>query len=178
MNVFMAQITGILAVVTFLFSYQLKRKPQIILCNVASRGLYILQYLLLGAISGAVLDILAAIASVIAERMDTPRGRKHIRRAFCAVNGAIILVGGAICLINQSLIDLLPIVGVLFETGAFWVKDERVIRRVSLGGAPFWLAYNLLNRAYPSAIGNALTIVSITVAMLRYRKAEASKSYE
>ena len=45
---------------------------------------------------------------------------------------------------------------------------ERAIRIVSLFAAPFWLVYNALALAYGSAIGNAITIVSITVAIIRY----------
>ena len=63
-----AQVIGLLAVAAFLLSYQQKKRSGIILLNVCSRFLYILQYLMLGAFSGALLDILAAGASVIAER--------------------------------------------------------------------------------------------------------------
>ena len=42
-------IIGILAVAAFLFSYQQKKRTNIILFNVISRVLYIIQYCLLGA---------------------------------------------------------------------------------------------------------------------------------
>ena len=65
------QIIGLLAVATFLLCFQLKKRNNIILLNLISRCLYILQYLLLGTFSGAVFDILAAVSSVFA-------GKKHI----------------------------------------------------------------------------------------------------
>ena len=74
------QIIGGLAVAAFLFSYQQKKRNNIILFNTVSRCLYILQYLLLGAFSGAVLDVMGAISSVAA-------GKKHA--------GFIINAGGA-----------------------------------------------------------------------------------
>lgn len=64
------QIIGLLGVATLLFSYQQKKRKNIILFNTVSRCLYILQYVLLGAFSGAVLDILGAMSSIIA-------GKKH-----------------------------------------------------------------------------------------------------
>ena len=76
---------------------------------------------------------------------------------------------------SRSLVDLLPLVGVLLQTGAFWLKNERVIRIVSLIGAPFWLSYNLISRAYGSAVGDALTISSILVALFKYRKGRGEK---
>ena len=68
----------------------------------------------------------------------------------------------------KNIFSLLPIFGVIFETLALWLKKERNIRIVSLLGAPFWLAYNLMNVAYGSAIGNVITLVSISVAIARY----------
>ena len=70
MPIWIPQAVGILAVATFLWSYQQKKRKNIILLNAISRGLYILQYLLLGAFSGAVLDILGAIPiCLLAERL-------------------------------------------------------------------------------------------------------------
>ncbi len=62
--------------------------------------------------------------------------------------------GGIIAIVNKSLLDLLPILGVLLHTGAFWLKRERAIRTVALIGSPFWLAYNLARCAYGSALGD------------------------
>ena len=42
-----------------------------------------------------------------------------------------------------------------------------VIQYILLG-APFWLVYNMLSAAYGSALGNVITLVSITVAIIRY----------
>ena len=77
-----------------------------------------------------------------------------------------IVVMGLLC--YQNIFSLLPIFGVLFETGALWLSKERQIRWFSLLGAPFWMAYNLLFTAYGSAIGNVMTIVSIGIAIVRY----------
>lgn len=164
------QAVGIAAVIAYLLCYQQKTRRGIILLNVTSRLLYILQYLLLGAISGAILDVLGSIASVIAERRDTPFLKKNLRAVFLTVNAVIVAVGLTVAILNQSLLDLLPIAGVLFHTGAFWLHDEQQIRRVSLCGSPFWLWYNLASRAYGSAVGDALTIASILIAMVKYRK--------
>lgn len=175
MHPFVPQIIGILAVITFLLSYQQKKRRNIIFCNVLSRGLYILQYLLLGAISGAVLDILGAVSSVIAEKKEHPFIKKHIKIVFLSINAVIITAGITICLINKNLLDLLPIAGVLLHTGAFWITNEKIIRRISLLGSPFWLVYNVASRAYGSAIGDALTIGSIVIAMIKFKERNNKK---
>ena len=166
------QIIGLLAVATFLASYQQKKRQHIILLNTISRCLYILQYVLLGAFSGAVLDILGAVSSVIAGRKHKGFVSRHPVAVMLFVNGCMIAAGLTIAIINKSWLDLFSLTGVLLHTSAFWITNEKIIRRVSLAGSPFWFVYNISSKAYGSAIGDALTMCSIIIAMIRYRKAE------
>lgn len=170
MSSWIPQIIGLLAVATFLLSYQQKKRANIILLNVISRCLYILQYLLLGAFAGAVLDILGAVSSVVAGRKDKGFVKKHTKAALIMMNACIIIAGGTIALLNRSWIDVFSIIGVLLHTSAFWISDEKIIRRVSLLGSPFWFVYNFLSRAYGSAVGDLLTMGSILIAMVRHKE--------
>lgn len=168
--IFIAQIVGIAAVATFLLSYQQKKRKNIILWNAISRGLYILQYCLLGAFSGAVLDVLGALSSVLAGKKEQGFIKKHTKLTMLLINGAIVIAGLVIAILHRSLWDLLPIAGVLLHTGAFWITDEKIIRRISLAGSPFWFIYNFHSLAFGSAVGDILTMCSILIAMVRYRK--------
>ena len=163
---FIPQAVGIIAMLLFLASYQQKTRRRIIIVNATSRVLYILQYCLLGAFTGAALDVMGILTSVVAARRERGFIGRHLLLTVLTMDGLMVAVG---LLLYRSPIDLLPIAGVLLHTTAFFVRDERIIRRVSLAGSPFWLAYNLLCRAYGSAIGDALSIASILLAMLRYR---------
>ena len=170
MRSWIPQIIGLLAVATFLLSYQQKKRANIILLNVISRCLYILQYLLLGAFAGAVLDILGAVSSVVAGRKHTGFVKRHTKAVLIAMDACILLAGGTIALWNRSWIDVFSIIGVLLHTSAFWISEEKIIRRVSLLGSPFWFVYNFLSRAYGSAVGDLLTMGSIVLAMYRHRE--------
>ena len=79
----------------------------------------------------------------------------------------VIVIAGLLLYVNPF--SLLPIAGVLLHTTAFWINDERMIRKVSLLGSPFWMAYNLHCLAYGSAAGDFFTIVSIVIAMIKYK---------
>ena len=164
MNV-LATILGLGAVALFVFSYQLKNRKGIILCNSASRVLYVSQYFLLGAFEGALLDIVAFFISLLCCGRDNKFIKKYFVLTVILSNVAIIGIG---LITYKDIFSLLPIFGVVFETLGLWLKKERHIRFVSLAGAPFWLVYNLLYKAYGSAIGNVITIVSILVAIARY----------
>ena len=160
-----AQIVGLLAVATFLLSYQQKKRKNIIVLNSTSRVLYIIQYIMLGAFEGAVLDVLGTISSVVAQNKDKDIIRKYLKIVFIAINAVIFIVG---LLLYKNIFSLFPVIGVFLHTSAFWISDEKTIRKVSFLGSPFWLVYNLVSCAYGSAIGDVLTMLSIGVAIYRY----------
>ena len=160
-----AQAVGLLAIVVFLLSYQQKERKKIIIWNATSRVLYILQYLLLLSFDGAILDVLGIVASVIAGRKDAGFVARHKLLFFLLTEGAMV---GATLLLWEDVFSLFALVGVLFHTCAFWLSNEKVIRRLSFFGSPFWLVFNFSQKAYPSAVGDVLSMVSILVAMLRY----------
>lgn len=156
---------GLVAVVLFVASYQMKRRNGIIVCNAISRALYILQYVLLGAFSGAVLDVIGLLSSVLAARKDTPLMKKLRIPVLILINAGMLV---ATVLLYESVWDVLPFIGVLLHTTAFWLTDEKKIRLLSILGSPFWFAYNAHALAFGSAAGDLFTIVSIGIAILRY----------
>ncbi len=160
-----ATLLGLCAVAMFVGSYQLKSRRMLILFNAGSRVLYVAQYLLLGALDGALLDVVAFAVSMLCRDRDRGFVKKHFILTVILCNAAVI---GAGMLTYRNVFSMLAILGVLFETLALWLARERHIRLASLLGAPFWLAYNVRNAAYGSVIGNVITLVSITVAIIRY----------
>lgn len=160
-----ALIVGFAAVLLFLLSYQFSERKAIIVCNVASRVLYVLQYLLLFAVEGAVMDLSAIPSSTFAARKHTPFVQKYKQVILPAVNALILILG---TLVWKDWLSWVPVVGVLLETNALWLSREKNIRIFSLASLPFWLFYNVRCGAYGSALGNVLAILSILFAMFRY----------
>lgn len=160
-----AMIIGVVAVTFFLLSFQQKTRMRIIAFNATSRALYILQYILLGAFSGAVLDVLGIVASMLAGLKNHPRFKKYMKLLIPLLYIAFIAAG---VLTYTRFLDIFALVGVMLHTGAFFLDDERWIRILSLVGSPFWLVYNLTSLAVGSAIGDLLSICSIVVAIFRY----------
>lgn len=160
-----AQIVGIIAVATFFISYQLKKRKNIILVNAISSTLYVLQYIMLGALEGAAIDILSAVSTIAASNRHKGFISKHLKGVIISLNTLIILAGLAL---YKNIFSLFPIIGAILQSGAFWITDEKKIRFVSFVGAPFWLVYNLVSHAYGSVIGSVLAIISIGLAIFRY----------
>lgn len=161
----LAQIIGILGVSTFLLSYQLKKRKNIILVNAISSVLYVLQYIMLGAFEGAALDILAAVSTVAAHNKDKGFIKRHSKLVIGVLTLSFCVAG---MVFYKNIFSLCSIIGAILQNSAFWITKEKILRRVSFTASPFWLIYNLTSGAYGSAIGSALSIVSIGLAIFRY----------
>ena len=173
MILIISQIIGLAAVALYLSSYQLKKRRQIVWVTCISNALYVTQYLLLGAFSGAVMDFLSTVSSFFAAEKNSERFRRYAK-LIAASNLAIIAVAGlVIAFIRRDPIELLPIAGALLQTGGLWYNDEQTIRKFGLASAPFWLCYNFISQAYGASVGSVLAIISIITAMIRYRKKTA-----
>ncbi len=160
----LAQIVGIFAVATFLLSYQLKTRRNIIVVNLTSRVLYILQYIFLGAFEGAVLDFMGFVLSFFARHKEKEFTRRHFKIIMSVIILFLVLTG---IYLYESVFSIFAILGVTLEVIGLWLTKEKNIRILSLFAAPFWLVYNLSCQAYGSCIGNVLAIISIGIAMLR-----------
>lgn len=171
----LAFVVGLVAVVVYLLGYQQKKRNRIILFNATSRVLYIVQYMLLSAYEGAVLDVAGTISSFLAQKKNVSFIKKHVKWFVIGVNLLIIAMG---LLLYKNVFSLLPIIGVLLHTSAFWLDDEKRIRRVSFLGCPFWLVYNFVSGAYGSCIGDILSMASIGIAMVRYDLKKIEKTTE
>lgn len=160
----MAHILGVLAVVTFLLSFQFKTRRNIIVVNLISRALYILQYIFLGAFEGAVLDFMGFMLSFFAKYKEKDFVKRHFKIIIAVVNILLLSIGLAM---YENVFSLFAIGGIICEITALWLTKEKNIRILSLFAAPCWLVYNLANSAYSSVVGNVLVMVSIVVAMIR-----------
>ena len=160
-----ANILGLCAVAMFVLSYQFSSRRTLIILNATSRLFYIAQYILLGAYEGLVLDSVAFVISVSCGNRDSTVIKRYLPLVIVLCNVAIVTSG---VLTYVSPLSLLPMLGVVFETQALWFRSEKMIRTVSLLGAPCWFIYNIFNQAYGSALGNVITVVSIGIAMIRY----------
>ena len=170
-----SQIIGLAAVGLYLLSYQLKKRKHIVWITCISNALYVLQYVLLGAFSGAVMDFMSTVSSFLAAKKNEPPFRKHARWLALSNMLVITVVGLVSAYLQKEWIELLPIVGALFQTGGLWCDDEQTIRKFGLCSAPFWLVYNYISQAYGAALGSVIAIISIVTAMVRYRNHNSVK---
>lgn len=160
-----AVIIGAVAVAFYMLGYLQKRRKNILLFNMTSRTLYIIQYVMLGAFEGAVLDVAGMASSLLANNKHKGVVKKYNKLFFIA-SGLLMIAMGLVT--YKNLYSLLPLAGALLQVGALWCDNEKIIRLVSFAGAPCWLVYNFVSGAYGSCVGDVITICCLIVAVIRY----------
>ena len=165
-----SQFIGLLAVGLYLLSFQLKKRVHIVWVTCISNALYVLQYLMLGAFSGAVMDFMSTVVSFFAGKKNSPSFKPYTRAV--AVISLILtaMIGIAVAVLRKNPVELLAVAGALFSAGGLWCENEQTIRKFGLCSAPCWLVYNFMSQAYGASLGSVLAIGSIIISMYRYRK--------
>ena len=162
-------IAGFSAVASYLLCFQLKSAKKIIACRLLSSVLYTVQYLLLFAFVGAAMDAAAIGMSALAYNKDKAFIKRFKIPIMVTTSAAIAAIG---LLLYENIFSILPIAGVLLEGISSWMKNEKLIRIVSLFAIPCWFAYNIVTKAYGAAIGSVFALISVISALIRYSESK------
>ena len=161
---------GFLALASSLVSFQFKKHGQILFFRTASELIFAVQYILLGAWSAAAMDGISVIRNtsytylVKKNRSTTP-----VIIAFC---GFVIVVG---VVTFEGIISLLPIISKLLTTISYGMKNERLLRLITLPSCIFWIIYNVFVGSAAGVMADSMTLVSLAIAMYKFdiKKADA-----
>ncbi|MBQ7340032.1 MAG: YgjV family protein [Clostridia bacterium] len=177
-------IIGFVAVALLIISYQFNSKNKVIFFYATSTTLYIFQYFFLGAFEGVYTEIFAVLISIVAGYQTKEFIKKH-KKLIIFMLYVLFFVGGLIVIFTTKEITLInvafgivPIIANTAQTSAFWMKNEKIMRIVSLAGAPLWLIYNVFTLSIFPAVGNIFMICSIIISIIRYDVKKESKKID
>ncbi len=166
-----AHIFGIAGLVLAVIAYQCKRHKMTMIFKGAQELAFAVQYALLGAYTGVVMNILGCIRNIIfGKRLEKNRSV----RVFQLVFGVIFLVMGVFSW--HGAISIFAILGKTGETAAFGIKDARLMRYAVVPTLLCWIVYNFYCHAYAAVINDLFSLGSIFVSLVLARKLEAAKS--
>lgn len=159
---YLAQIIGIFALLTWIFSIQLNQKHNVLKMQVIANILYGLQYILLGVFTAGGLNFLSAIRCFwYSKKQDeTPS-----LFSLCFFLFLIIVVG---VITFRGILSLIPVVITMLYAYISWQKNLTVFRIIFIGCAVSWLFYNITVGAYVSFVGNIIEIISGSISIIRF----------
>lgn len=168
-----AQIVGIFAMAFNIASYQQKTRERAIGCQLCGGFLFSVNFLMLGAIVGGLLNLIAVVRAVIFLNKDKLKAdRLPWLVGFTAVYLLCYLLTftlfGAEPTAKKLVIELLPVIGMVATTISFRYTDAKTIRKYGLISSPSWLIYNIANFSIGAIVCEVLSLCSILIGMFRF----------
>ena len=68
----------------------------------------------------------------------------------------------------KGIISLLPIISKLLTTISYGMKNERLLRLITLPSCIFWIVYNVYVGSAAGALADSLTLISLLIAMYKF----------
>lgn len=166
-----AQIIGFFAMCFSITAWQLKKPNHIVLCYVPSGTLWSLQYLILGAPLGALMNASSAL--------------KDGALGFIKPQYIGFIIGSFLCLIwpaglyfFQNWYDIFPLLGTTIINLALLKRDDRpFISRAIIVGQICWMTYNVIVGAWMGLACGLLVSTSSMIGMARHENWEIGKCY-
>jgi hypothetical protein len=182
------QTIGFLGIAFSIISVQFNTHGKIMLFKTASSLMFCLQYLLLGAFTGMVMDMIGTIRNIIfAYNVKKNKSNKWWIIFF----SIITLVAGVLTLIltwnslvarvtwlsgnNHQIaltiavvISIVSIIAKLLSTIAYGFKNPHRIRMTNLPTCAGWIIYNFAVMSLAGIVNEMLSITSIIIAEIRF----------
>ncbi len=166
------QAIGIVAMAFNILSYQCKTARGVIAMHIFGAGLFAVSFLMLGSYTGGMLNIIAAIQSLLFYYKEKTKVDRPI---WLGIFAAVFIGTYFITLFLlmdaprpiDYVIEILPVIGMMFITLAFRQSEASKVRLLGLGSSSTWLVYNICQVALGAIVCEVLSLGSIFIGMLR-----------
>jgi hypothetical protein len=159
----LVQGVGFLGMACAVIAFQHKEYRRLVWLRGATELFFAIQYLMLGAYSGAAVDLLGCLRN--AAFLDCDKKGKSLRPwriFFCFVFAGISLLTWA------GPKSILSAVAKVASTIAYGSSNPRLIRLITLCSSACWLLYNALVFSLGGILCEVLTLSSVLIAILRF----------
>ncbi|MDD5602931.1 MAG: YgjV family protein [Eubacteriales bacterium] len=157
------QSIGFIGLALAVLSFQSRRLKGILLFQTLANAAFIVHYVLLGAYTGAAINFLGAFRNIVFYNKEKSWASKKFWLYFFIT---VYIASGIASW--ENIYSLLPILGVIMTTMAYWVKDAAITRKLVLPGTIFWLVYSIAVFSIAGTITEILILVSVITSIVRY----------
>lgn len=175
-----ADILGYIITLICLLSPQLKRKWQMLSMTFLANVLSGFNFLLLGQVSAVGVSAVCIVQAALSIRRSKEENKKTPLYEVILF-GLLYIVGGLLPFIVSGtldqfrVLDAVPIFGALLLCVSMAMTNEQHMRLFSLANASVFTVYDIIIKS-TQVFAQIITILSVSIALLRYRKKEKSVS--
>ena len=171
LTLLISQIFGTIGIVISLTIYAGKSRKSIICCKFISDAVWFVNYSLLGAYTGALLNVIAMARETVFYHREKKKWAAS--RAWLYIFIACVLISPTLDLINNggfTIVPLFPAIGSSFAVISFYSKNTKSMRLWGFFAQMLWLIYGFLLFNPTGIISCLLTIASIVIGFFRELK--------
>lgn len=160
-NIIIANIIAFIASILMAYTGILKKKSTIILVQTIQIALFVLSNLMLGGITGAIVNTISCVRNILCYKDSLGKLSKTV-----IVISTITL---SLMFNNLGIIGLLPIIATVLYTLFMDVKDIIKFKYLSSFISLLWGIYDAFIISYSSAFFDFLTIITTIISIIKIK---------
>jgi len=157
-----AQLIGFLGLIGSMTAYQMKTQKKIVTVQIVSCSFFTLHFLMLGAYTGALMNLIAAVRSVVFANKDKKWGKSNLWIVFFSI--VCIIAGAFTC---EGYLSLSAMAGMVLTTISWGIEKANLVRIISLPSSPLWIIYNFASKSTAGVLTELFVMTSIITAIIR-----------
>ena len=163
-----AQLIGFVALFFSVASFQAKSRKKIIVFQILSNTVWVIQFFMLGEYTALVTNFIGIIRNVIY----AVKGKWKLADSkvvpICSI--ALFITSGIIT--YKTSFDILPVFAMCISSITYFLNEERKIRYLSILVIVPWLIFSIHSGSIASIMSDSFNLISVLVAIARYDLAE------
>ena len=159
---FLIQSVGVLGIIASIVSFQCKKHNRILIFRTLNEFLFAIQYILLGAYTGAAMNIVGCVRNTIFSKLVE---HKKDTKVYVIIFSILFTLFGIITW--QGPKSVLIIVAKVLSTLAYGNKNTTAVRCIVLITSSSWLIYNIFVNSIAGAACEIFTLVSLVTGIIR-----------
>lgn len=159
------QALGVVAVILGFVTYQMKSPKALLVVNLITCGVFCAHYLLIGAISGAVMNAIGIFRNIVYTNRDK---KIFSHKAWPLIFAVVMVVAGLVTW--QDWRSILMVCALFINSLALSMKNAQHIRWSLLITCPLVLIYDVLLHSYGGIVYEGMSIVSAIIGIIRFRE--------
>lgn len=149
---FLIQTLGIIALIFNIIAFASRTRDRILFRQAIASAFFVVHFMLLGAITGAVMSVIVIIRNWVFEHKLTSAWAKHRYWLYVFMIVPVL----ALFISWQGMISLFPVVGTSVAVYGLWHNKPKSIRIWMLASTIIWTPYLFIMHSYPGIINQAI----------------------
>ena len=173
----LSQVCVIVALFLYAATYLLKTKKWVLIVNLIGVVLNTIAFVLLGAYTGAVVNVVAMVRSIWFLYED-----KKGKQSWVSLVGVLALIIGATVFTYKSAIDLLPLAGGVIYAIASWQKNITLYRWLGILVSSVYILYDIFFNSIFGVVSESVAIICAMIGLvmgyIKKKKTNAENTVE